>query len=228
MDMYKKIFIDITHISDGIAGLSEDEYLKKIHQILDFHDISRVFLEYLVEDIKAQLCEPEKANIFENHYSSCANYVFNEFKKCPEIINLLSPTFFLEPCKGFQVLFSDKTGEFQLKNNFPNNHRPLISKKYTIEDVLEFELFIKHKSKLSNSRLTNNISKDGFLFTSLGNAPLQPIKTKNKYSVRLVLNDMNTASIEIPCDSSEEAYKLVSTFAVFEKKMKTQNPLEKK
>jgi hypothetical protein len=108
-------------------------------------------------------------------------------------------------------------------------YRAYPDKIYDASVIKGYEIIVDDNVVERKSSNFGKIIAGGLLFGGLGAVAGAvdkggKLKTSGKksYSVRLILDDMEQASLDIKCDSSENAYRLLHTLALLEEKYSKQ------
>jgi len=238
MGNFKKFLVKIAPIDflNKWEGLPEEVYKTKIEQILKDFCSSVVYWqeitsnrtsEEIMEMIASSQESTESTDTEKAIYTKIEAYlkIFLQYKTYSYCLSI-APTTEIQADKHTRVLFSESIKRFQIIR-FENQlgKKALLTRPYELDDIWEYELICDSVLQVKNTRGVAGAIVGGMLFGPVGSVAGamtsgSKTKEKNKYAVRLSLNDMELASIEIPCQTREIAYRLVSTFAVFEKRIK--------
>lgn len=125
-----------------------------------------------------------------------------------------------------RVLLSIEDKRFQLVKKIDKGRKSFLSKAYSIDDILGYDLSVDSVTIQSNGKNIGRMIVGGLLFGGAGaiaGALTGPKNTNSKakddYVVRLKLNDFELASVEIPCRDREMAYRLLATFELWESRI---------
>jgi hypothetical protein len=138
---------------------------------------------------------------------------------------------FLSSNHKSKLVISESRLMFQVIK-YPKNvfSQPFMSKPYSINNLLDVELLMDEGVIFKRSSNIGKAVVGGLLFGGVGVlagalAPSNKETSKNKanYAVRLFLNDISMASIELPCESREIAHRILSTFELLEKAYEKKN-----
>lgn len=125
------------------------------------------------------------------------------------------------------VLFNidSRSFQFQTTKNFIAN--PFLSRDYTIDEIISFELYIEDQTEIKNDRSMVKTVAGGLLFGpigaiagSLSGGSSHKKKYKAEYVLKLHLEDIELTYVELKCKNRENAYRLLTTFKLWEEKIR--------
>jgi len=242
MKTFKEIYLEIIpEYHKDVIGFTDEEYHRKIRQFLiDFQYYQNFGYLYSLNSVNEAILflskKPDDYTKNESAYMETRKEIIGSLyswirnKPSSYYLSIASSTE-IKADKHTRVLFSEPLKKFQIITNEKKlGKMPILSRPYDLSDVWEYELICDSTIQVKNSRGIGNAIVGGILFGPIGavaGAMISGSKTKekNKYAVRLSLNDMELASIEIPCESREIASRLMSTFSVFENRVTSPSDL---
>ena len=174
----------------------------------------------LVSDTLVKLYEI----IYENALASKLNKNIKEY-----YFNAIESDLGLETdaSKNNMILFNKKKKSFQLiYGNYGNwfGGEIKFTKEYKLNEILDLSLIEVNSTVVKNSNNIGKIIASGLLFGPIGvlagaidKGGTQRSLSKNSYSLRFSLNDVDLAVVDLKCSSSEIAERVINTIKLIKK-----------
>jgi hypothetical protein len=129
--------------------------------------------------------------------------------------------------KNNMILFNKKKKSFQLVyGNLGNwfGGEIKFTKEYKLNAILDLSLIEVNSTVIKNSNNIGKIIASGLLFGPIGvlagaidKGGTQRSSSKNSYSLRFSLNDVDLAVVDLKCSSSEIAERVINTIKLIKK-----------